>query len=99
MPLGRLSAGVVKLEVVVRAVEVLGLAAYHFAPSFELFGQAVQENKLCSPVNAWGVSYVFSSSKEGFGEGAVQHIVAQVAGNRHQLQPGHGLANSQRGLV
>ena len=95
----RLAArGVVELEVVVGPVEVLGLAANDLALALEVPGQAVQKGHFNAPLDIDGCSDL-RRFEEGFGEGVVERIVAQVAGDGHLLQPGAAPGDFQRRLV
>ena len=94
-----LAAGIVKFEVVVRAVEVFGLAAHHFTLRFQVPGQLVQKAQFCGPSDVSRGRRGQRACKKCFGEGAVKHVVSQVAFNWHQLQAGHALADLQGGLV
>ena len=85
----------VQPEVVVRPVEVLGLAANHFALGFEVLGQAEGKGQFGrETVLGHGLA-----GQRGHRDDLVELIVAQVGGDRHALDPGLGAEHCQRRFV
>ena len=85
----------VQPEVVVRPVEVLGLAAHHFALRFEVLGQPEGEGQ-------FGREAVLGhrlAGQRGHRDDLVELVVAQVGGDRHALDPGLGAEHCQRRFV